>query len=201
MEYIDQEFVIRTAIVIHEDINDEDQTLNFPEVRTTATDKKDGDHEIACKGNVTVSDNVEYRNLTPGAKYRVSGILMNRSTGETARAGGKEITGEAVFTAKQKNGTVKVNFTFDSSKLKEGDYVVFETLYEINAQTGDGNIVGSHCDLKDASQTVRRPSTPKPQGNPATGDNSDPAVWLAAAMASVIGIAAAVCFGRKRFRK
>ena len=201
LEYIDQEFGIRTAIVIHEDINDEDQTLNFPEVRTTATDKKDGDHEIACKGNVTVSDNVEYRNLTPGAKYRVSGILMNRSTGETARAGGKEITGEAVFTAKQKNGTVKVNFTFDSSKLKEGDYVVFETLYEINAQTGDGNIVGSHCDLKDASQTVRRPSTPKPQGNPATGDNSDPAVWLAAAMASVIGIAAAVCFGRKRFRK
>ena len=201
LEYIDQESGIRTAIVIHEDINDEDQTLNFPEVRTTATDKKDGDHEIACKGNVTVSDNVEYRNLTPGAKYRVSGILMNRSTGETARAGGKEITGEAVFTAKQKNGTVKVNFTFDSSKLKEGDYVVFETLYEINAQTGDGNIVGSHCDLKDASQTVRRPSTPKPQGNPATGDNSDPAVWLAAAMASVIGIAAAVCFGRKRFRK
>ena len=201
LEYIDQEFGIRTAIVIHEDINDEDQTLNFPEVRTTATDKKDGDHEIACKGTVTVSDNVEYRNLTPGAKYRVSGILMNRSTGETARAGGNEITGEAVFTAKQKNGTVKVNFTFDSSKLKEGDYVVFETLYEINAQTGDGNIVGSHCDLKDASQTVRRPSTPKPQGNPATGDNSDPAVWLAAAMASVIGIAAAVCFGRKRFRK
>ena len=201
LEYIDQEFGIRTAIVIHEDINDEDQTLNFPEVRTTATDKKDGDHEIACKGNVTVSDNVEYRNLTPGAKYRVSGILMNRSTGETAKAGGKEITGEAVFTAKQKNGTVKVNFTFDSSKLKEGDYVVLETLYEINAQTGDGNIVGSHCDLKDASQTVRRPSTPKPQGNPATGDNSDPAVWLAAAMASVIGIAAAVCFGRKRFRK
>ena len=201
LEYIDQESGIRTAIVIHEDINDEDQTLNFPEVRTTATDKKDGDHEIACKGNVTVSDNVEYRNLTPGAKYRVSGILMNRSTGETARAGGNEITGEAVFTAKQKNGTVKVNFTFDSSKLKEGDYVVFETLYEINAQTGDGNIVGSHCDLKDASQTVRRPSTPKPQGNPATGDNSDPAVWLAAAMASVIGIAAAVCFGRKRFRK
>ena len=201
LEYIDQEFGIRTAIVIHEDINDEDQTLNFPEVRTTATDKKDGDHEIACKGNVTVSDNVEYRNLTPGAKYRVSGILMNRSTGETARAGGKEITGEAVFTAKQKNGTVKVNFTFDSSKLKEGDYVVFETLYEINAQTGDGNIVGSHCDLKDASQTVRRPSTPKPQGNPATGDNSDPAVWLAVLMAAMFGSAGAAYFGTKRFKR
>ena len=126
---------------------------------------------------------------------------MNRSTGETARAGGKEMTGEAVFTAKQKNGTVKVNFTFDSSKLKEGDYVVFETLYEINAQTGDGNIVGSHCDLKDASQTVRRPPTPKPQGNPATGDNSDPAVWLAVLMAAMFGSAGAAYFGTKRFKR
>ena len=122
-------------VFVHADLDDRDQTVNFPEVRTNATDMKDGDHEISYEGTVTVVDSVEYRNLTPGVKYLVSGVLMDKSAGKAANAGG-EITGETEFTAKEKDGTVEVSFTFDSSKLKEGSYVVFETLYKINAETG-----------------------------------------------------------------
>ena len=188
-------------VFVHEDLEDEDQTVNFPSVRTTATDKKDGDHEISYKGTVTIEDKVEYTNLIPGCRYRVSGILMNRSAGEPAKAGGSEITGETVFTPKQKSGAVTVTFTFDASKLEKGEYVAYETLYEISEKTGDENVVGTHRDLNDASQTVKRPASPEPHGSPATGDDSHTGVWLAVILAAAVGIAGAVIFGKRRHGK
>ena len=186
-------------VFVHADLDDRDQTVNFPEVRTNATDMKDGDHEISYEGTVTVVDSVEYRNLTPGAKYLVSGVLMDKSAGKAANAGG-EITGETEFTAKEKDGTVKVSFNFDSTKLKEGSYVVFETLYEINDKTGEKHVVGTHWDLEDDAQTVSRPKTPTPPGTSArTGDDSSMAVWAIALTAAFAGLAGAVIYGRKRF--
>ncbi|MBR0364465.1 MAG: VaFE repeat-containing surface-anchored protein, partial [Clostridia bacterium] len=186
-------------VFVHADLEDRDQTVDFPEVHTTATDKKDGDHEIDYKGTVTVKDDVEYTNLTPGMKYRVAGTLMNKKTGKAAKAGGREITGEAEFTAKEKNGTVQVEFTFDSSKLEEGSYVVFETLYEIDAETGEEHIVGAHRDINDDAQTVRRPKPPTPH-RVRTGDDSNMAVWAIALTAAIAGLAGAVIY-RKRFGK
>ena len=188
-------------VFVHADLEDADQTVNFPEVRTTATDSKDGDHEISYKGTVTIADKVEYRNLTPGEKYRVAGVLMSRSTGEAAKAGDSGITGEAFLTPEKKDGTVRVSFTFDSSKLKEGDYVVFETLYAIDEQTGEENIAGSHRDLADAAQTISRPAPPKPPGSPGTGDHDDPLLWMAVFMTAAALAAGAVCFGKRRFTK
>ena len=186
-------------VFVHADLDDRDQTVNFPEVRTNATDMKDGDHEISYEGTVTVVDSVEYRNLTPGVKYLVSGVLMDKSAGKAANAGG-EITGETEFTAKEKDGTVKVSFNFDSTKLKEGSYVVFETLYEINDKTGEKHVVGTHWDLEDDAQTVSRPKTPTPPGTSArTGDDSSMAVWAIALTAAFAGLAGAVIYGRKRF--
>ena len=76
--------------------------------------------------------------------------------------------------------------------LKDGEYVVFETLYEINEETGDETEVGSHRDLKDASQTVKRRTPPGDRTQ--TGDNSNALFWIAmaAAAAAVIAVAAAL---------
>ena len=179
-------------VFVHADLYDEEQTINFPEVRTEAVDKKDGDHEIAHEGTVSVIDEVQYKNLTPGAKYRVSGILMDKASGKPAKAGGKEITGETEFRAVKADGSVKVTLSFDSSALKDGEYVVFEPLYEINEETGDETEVGSHRDLKDASQTVKRRTPPGDRTQ--TGDNSNALFWIAmaAAAAAVIAVAAAL---------
>ena len=184
-------------VFVHASLEDEDQTVYFPDVHTTATDKKDGDHEISYSGSVTIVDNVEYTNLLPGLKYYVSGLLMNKSTGEIARAGDSEIIGEAEFTAKEKNGTAKVSFSFDSSKLKDGEYVVFETLYEISAQTGDLHIVGVHHDLHDEAQTVKRPAPPIPPNGPRTGDMNNAAVWVFALTASAAGIAGMMLYKKR----
>ena len=59
--------------------------------------------------------------------------------------------------------------------------MVFETLYEVNAETGDEKPVASHRDLNDKSQTVRRPPTPS---GSRTGDENMPFVWIAVLAAS-----------------
>ena len=183
-------------VFVHEDIEDEEQTVYLPKVKTSAVDKKDGDREIAYSGTVTVVDTVKYENLIPGTKYHVTGVLMNKSTKQPAKAGGKEITGDATFVAKEANGTVEVSFRFDSSKLSAGEYVVFETLYEVNAQTKDEKVVGSHKDINDASQTVKRPNPPKKY--PRTGDDSNVFMWLMLFAAAAAGTAGAVIIRKKK---
>ena len=92
---------------------------------------------------------------------------------------------------------MQVEFTFDSSKLAAGEYVVFETLYEINAETGDENIVGSHWDLNDEAQTVKRPSPPGAR----TGDDSDMGAWCLVLMAAIAGIAGVIFYRKRRIVK
>lgn len=186
-------------VFIHFDLEDEDQTVRFPKVRTTAVDKKDGDHEISYKGTVTIVDTVSYENVYVGKKYHVYGVLMNKTTGQPAKANGKEIVGDATFVAKAEEGTVQVSFRFNAADLKAGDYVVFETLYEVNAETGDEKPVASHRDLNDKSQTVRRP--PTPNNKVRTGDNNNLVLWLALLAAASAGTAGIILYRKKNVNK
>ena len=186
-------------VFVHADLKDADQTIDIPSVKTEAADKADGNKEVNPTGSVTVVDKVTYTNLTPGTKYVVKGVLMNKSTKKPAKSGGKDITGQASFKAEKKDGTVNVEFRFNASDLKTGDYVVFEELYEVNAQTGKEIIVGDHKDINDKSQTIRRPEPPTPNRRGAkTGDDTPILPWVLALTASIVGIGAAVVIRRKK---
>ena len=51
---------------VHADINDEDQTVYVPGLKTTATDIVTKDHIANPTENVVITDVVEYKNLIPG---------------------------------------------------------------------------------------------------------------------------------------
>lgn len=70
-------------ITFHEDIDDEDQTVEVvpPEVGTTATDTADGDKHMSADPESSITDEIAYKNLIPGDEYQVAGILMDKSTG------------------------------------------------------------------------------------------------------------------------
>ncbi len=136
------------VVATHSDITDKDQTVHFPEIKTTATDKEDGDHTLTT-GKVTVVDTVKYENLVPGQEYKVSGVLMDKSTGEKVFVDNKEVTGEATFTPEKANGTVEVTFTFDASSLEKKELVVFEKIYN-----AEGKEIANHEDLEDDEQTI-----------------------------------------------
>ena len=70
-------------ITFHEDIDDEDQTVEVvpPEVGTTATDTADGDKHMSADPESSITDEIAYKNLIPGDEYQVAGILMDKATG------------------------------------------------------------------------------------------------------------------------
>ena len=139
-------------VVSHADITDEGQTVNFPEIHTTATDKATGTHTGIVNEKTTITDKVDYSNLTVGEKYKVSGVLMNQETGEKLLdKNGNAITSEKEFTAESKDGSIDIEFTFDSSLLAGKTTVVFEDLYNENVR------VAFHTDIKDEGQTVHYP--------------------------------------------
>lgn len=135
-------------VAAHADIKDEAQSIYFPEIGTTAT--VDGQHSAEVQKSLTITDRVEYKNLIPGQKYKVTGVLMDKETGEAILLDGKEITAKETFTAKESNGYVDVPFTFNASSLGGKKVVVFEKLL-----IADTNIeIANHEDINDEGQTV-----------------------------------------------
>ena len=64
----------------------DDQFEGVPEIGTTAT--VDGEHTAEPAEEVTMVDTVAYKNLKVGETYKISGVLMDKETGEpTARWG------------------------------------------------------------------------------------------------------------------
>ena len=84
---------------------------------------------------------------------------MDQETGEALKSGNEPITAEKEFKAKKADGSVELEFTFDSSVLAGRSVVVFEDLYH------DGTKVASHADLNDKDQTVTF-KTPEPTPTP-----------------------------------
>lgn len=138
-------------VTAHTDIEDEGQTVTFvegPKIDTTAT--VDGQHTAVPSGEVTIVDEVAYSGLTPGETYKVSGVLMDKATGEPLLVGEEQtqVTAEVEFTPEEASGTVELTYTLDASELAGTSVVVFETLY-----LGDVE-VASHADIEDENQTV-----------------------------------------------
>ncbi|MHA4119226.1 VaFE repeat-containing surface-anchored protein, partial [Bacillus cereus] len=151
------------VIATHADINDVGQTVRFvePSIKTTATNKADGSKELDASKSVTIQDKVEYKDLIVGKEYVVKGKLMDKATNKPLLVDGKEVTVESKFIAKEKNGSITLDFTFNASALQGKEVVVFEELYQ------DNILVAIHAEIEDKGQTVKfkevKPEQPKPE--------------------------------------
>ncbi len=116
------------------------------EIGTTAT--VDGEKIAEPLSEVTILDTVRYSSLTVGKTYKLSGVLMDKATGEPLTVDGKQVTAEKEFTPKVESGTEELSYTFNASALAGKAVVVFEDLYE-----GDTKVT-SHADIEDEGQTV-----------------------------------------------
>ena len=185
---------------VHADINDEGQTVFVPGIKTSATDaNKNKVFKVTDKA--VVIDEVTYTNLTPGKKYRVEGILIDKSTKAPLQINGNTVVASAEFTPTKRNGTVKVTFKFDATAIdlgkgganrrKSKDIVVYEKLYDISEETttdANGNqttvtnntLVSAHEDINDKKQTVTL------KDSPATGDHTGFTDYTAGLTKSVI---------------
>ena len=147
----DNSEVKEVLIAVHEDYNDENQTISVPQIKTTAKDAKSGTSMFYAEKNAKIVDTVSYRNLVPGKKYKVVGTAVDKSNGAPVIANGNNVTAEAEFIAKEATGKVDVVFTFDASLLAGRTIVMFEDVYYEN------NLIATHADITDEAQTLYVP--------------------------------------------
>ncbi len=161
------------TVTSHSDITDEEQTVHFPKIRTTAIDGTVGD-EAGMVGKTTIIDTVSLWNLVPGMTYTVSGVLMNKETGAELLVNGENVTQSAIITVnddgiiKDADGnevtdavydkdmnsvdcTVDLVYTIDASVLAGVTTVVYEDLIHNEV------VVASHADITDLFQTIHFP--------------------------------------------
>lgn len=137
------------VLVVHEDINDVNQTVRVPDIGTTLKDSYTNDHIAPIAETLKLVDTVSYKELVIGKTYTVTGTLIDKETGEPLLdKNGNEITATKEFTAETKDGSVEVTFTLDSSLLQKKTVVAFEKILYL------GKEVATHADLEDQEQTV-----------------------------------------------
>lgn len=150
-------YIDSTLVAEHKDINDKEQTVRFtdPKIGTTAKSKEDGGDYIDPVEDVGIVDTVEYDDLTVGDNHRLSGVLMDKETGEPVIVDGKEVRASKEFKTEQAKGSIDVDFFFDANELKGKDLVVFEKLERQNSKTGEWYEIAKHEDIEDEGQTVK----------------------------------------------
>ena len=138
-------------VAVHADISDEDQTVHFLDIRTTAADKADGD-KLVTGTDITVVDEVAYEGLVPGTEYTLEATLVDAETGEPVMVKDglveKQVTGSATFTPDEADGAQAVEIAFDGTGLGGKSLVVFEKLFAADVQ------LAFHEDPSDEGQTV-----------------------------------------------
>ena len=138
------------------------EVKNSPVTLSTSAVVDSSGKRIGCaRKEETITDSVHITGLYPGRQYRVTGRLMDKSTGLPLKdAKNKEITASKEFKATKDVMDVEVRFTVDASALRPGTKaVVFEKLLRVS-KVHDETVpveLQKHEDINDAAQTITCP--------------------------------------------
>ena len=129
----------------HNNIDDEAQTVTFPDISTTAS---------LQNNNTEVRDVIEYKNLAPDARYVFKGWLVDTATGEKVpdSDGCVELNG-----LPGTSGEVEMILKTEKYDEMSGhSMTAFEELYivETEDETEKETLIAEHKDTNDSAQTV-----------------------------------------------
>lgn len=130
----------------HQDINDTDQTIVYPGISTTASDRTSGTRNILAGKDAVITDIVRYTGLIAEETYTLEGEIYDSTAGRLTG-----IKSTESFSAEDASGTAEMEFSFDAGGLAGHTLVVFETL-----RSGDVTLV-EHKDKSDTAQTLYVP--------------------------------------------
>ena len=140
-------------IATHADIDDVKQSVHFPKVGTTAKSRETNTNLGMPRANETIVDTVKYENLIVGKVYTVKGKLMDKATKQPIKdEHGNEITASKTFIATSKNGSVDLEYTYNSLNRQGKTTVVFEDMYH------NDKLVATHSDITDINQSINYPN-------------------------------------------
>ena len=131
---------------VHADLEDADQTIYVPAIRTTAAGKGTGTHHLPANGTAELTDTVEYKNLLPGKIYTLHGIVVEKET-EKPLCEEKQME----FIPEKPDGSIEISFEIDSNVLAGKTAVVYE---EVKM---DGKSVAEHKNPEAKEQSIYFP--------------------------------------------
>lgn len=115
---------------------------------TEAVWKKSGAKWTEAGDETVITDTVELEYLNKGQEYKLKGAVVDVETGEALLADGKPVEAELVFTPRESETAVEMEFSVDSQTLPDKQLVIYEYLYQ-----GE-RLLSSHADPKDKGQMV-----------------------------------------------
>ncbi len=165
--------------LIHHDINDDAQTVYTPSVKTQARVDSERNLLLADKDS-TIKDTVTLSGLKTGETYVLSGVLMDKATGQPVLGKDMQAITAVSEPLKAESGafvkTDAVSFTVPAGTVKaDTELVVFEKLWVANevtvdtktktvtpkdTKTGKSQPAASHEDITDENQTVKSGTSP-----------------------------------------
>ena len=129
-------------------------TIDNPDltISTTVKDEETNSHYAQACDDVTLIDTVSYTGLKKNKEYTLSGVLVDKETGEPVLdQNGNQVTATTKFKPKTAEGTAEVEFAFDATGFDGKTLVVYEEL------TLNGEKLAEHKDLNDEGQTIYFP--------------------------------------------
>ena len=159
---------LQVELAKHEDLNCASQIIRYGGiVSTMALDGKSRSKGIKAGRSVMIKDYVEYKGLSSEETYTLEAEVYDKTA--SATTGIKTVS---EFKPAKDNGTTIVEIKLNTSKLKDHDLVVFETLYV------NGKMIDVHADPNDGNQTVHVMDTTGSAAGPETGDNRYLLGWI-----------------------
>jgi len=149
----------------HTVLTDIAQTVYVPSLKSQVKDDKTKDQMTLAEKDASITDTIEYSNLTPGTEYVVKGTMMDKAAKTALKdSSGKTVTVSVPFTPTAASGKYDVTFTFDATGMEGKTIVAFQDIY-----LGD-TIIASENDYEIASQTIYIPRGKTTVKDDKTGD-------------------------------
>lgn len=139
----------------HYDIEDENQTVHYPRIRTRAFNRLTGTQLLKKDEPAIISDTIYYENLVPGLEYIITGTIYDAETGKEIEG----IVGQTKITPTELTGKGEVTIEFDANALAGKPYVFKEVLSIMvpNADREEEVIIFTHFDINDLDETFYIP--------------------------------------------
>ena len=137
-------------VTIENDLDNEQQTLHFPILSTTAKGKVSGKNYVDIGGDMSIIDTIKYEGVQYGMTHTIKTYLVDKSTGKTVKDdNGNDIVKTTEWEPEATQGSIDVEIPVTGKKLAGRTLVVFEEIY-----LGDA-MIACHKDINDANQTIK----------------------------------------------
>lgn len=159
---------------VHANINDDDQTVWYPDINTNAASGADGTKQLPEEAGQEIVDSIHLTNILDGYQYKMVGELHVRNkkgedegvitkkvevkSEDSDETTTEEVTLTAETTWEGDGADQTMTFTgVNASSLGGKDIVVFENLYGRKSDDDEWVLIGTHEDISDDDQAVYVP--------------------------------------------